>query len=361
MTPSDLGFFEAHFDKANVSGQKSLNLNRRVFIDQIYPDLPALLAADGWAMPVALQVNGPGAGFPPLQLTRKITKRGSRNWRLNGEVLPNPKDAANRFAGLTPGDLALLAFEGAAAPTYVRFYAVSQADPDDIELYAALLPAEGVSMASLTSEALASAISVAPTDHPVHDLFLEADLTADLDEAAQGDADATRRILARPGNRKVSAEQLAAARQRAQELGLEGELLIRDYFDQMSEEDFSWTWSSAENAICPWDFYVTRAIEDGRVEVKSTRGPHGTHFHISMAELIAAAQGPRYDIYRVSELGEEGGMLSIAENIGDFARGILKILSELPKGIRPDSLSVDPGMLTWQEPYYIAWSDAEEA
>ncbi|MBS0331785.1 MAG: hypothetical protein JSS35_03380, partial [Proteobacteria bacterium] len=76
LTPSDLGFFEVHFDKANVSGQKSLNLNRRVFIDEFYPQLPALLADRGLAMPVALQVNGPGADFPPLQLSRKITKRG---------------------------------------------------------------------------------------------------------------------------------------------------------------------------------------------------------------------------------------------------------------------------------------------
>ena len=216
LTPSDLGFFEAHFDKANVSGQKSLNLNRRVFIDELYPNLPDRLAALGGAIRVSLQVNGPGASYPALELSRKITKRGSKNYRLNGEFLSNPKEAVGRFAALAPGDLALLAFEGSGEPTGVRFYAVSAANPDDAALHSALNLPDGPSMVSLGAEDLAARIAVAPPAHPVHDLFLEADLVQDLEEAAQGDAQAARRLLARPGNRKVSIAQLAAARRRAE-------------------------------------------------------------------------------------------------------------------------------------------------
>src|SRR5262249_48359197 len=148
----------------------------------------------------------------------------------------------------------------------IRFYAVSATEPDDVALHAALSPPEGRSMASLTAEELAAAIAVAPAAHPVHDLFLEGDLSRDLDQAAQGDAEATRRLLSRPGNRKVSAEQLAAARQRAGEVGLDGEQLIRDHFDQMPEGVLSWAWSAAENAICPWDFHVRTAAGEVRVE-----------------------------------------------------------------------------------------------
>lgn len=360
LTPSDLGFFEAHFDKANVSGQKSLNLNRRVFIDELYPNLPDRLAALGGAIRLSLQVNGPGTSFPALELSRKITKRGSKNYRLNGEFLSNPKDAVDRFAGLAPGDLALLAFEGSGEPTGVRFYAVSAANPDDAALYAALSPPDGPSMVSLDAEDLAARIAVAPPNHPVHDLFLEADLAQDLEQAAQGDAQAARRLLARPGNRKVSAAQLAAARRRAEDIGSDGEQLIAGHFERGTTELTAWVWRSAENAICPFDFEIETPAGSVRVEVKATSGAHGTAFHISMAEITAAAEAVRYDLYRLSGVGAEGGALRISENIGDFARQLLNTLANLPAGVRPDGFTIGPEIFKWSLPVNLRWPDDED-
>lgn len=360
LTPSDLGFFEAHFDKANVSGQKSLNLNRKVFIDDLYPNLPDRLAALGGAIRVSLQVNGPGASFPALELSRKITKRGSKNYRLNGEFLSNPKDAVDRFAKLAPGDLALLAFEGSGEPTGVRFYAISAAEPDDAALHAALSSPDGPSMVSFDTEDLAARIAVAPPSHPVHDLFLEADLAQDLEQAAQGDAQAARRLLARPGSRKVSAAQLAAARRRAEEIGSDGEQLIAGHFGRGANGLTAWVWRSAENAICPFDFEIQTAAGAVRVEVKATTNAHGTAFHISMAEIAAAAEAGRYDLYRVSGLGTEGGTLRICEDIGDFARGLLTALAALPPGVRPDGFTVSPDIFEWSPSIDLGWPDDED-
>lgn len=359
LTTSDLGFFEAHFERANVSGQKGLNLNRRVLVDRLYPDLPALLAERDWAMPVALELNGPGASFPALRLTRKITKKGSKNYRLNGELVANPKDAAARFASLTVGDIALLGFEGAGAPSGIRFYAVSATDADDAALYSALSAALTGSMSAIGADDLAGLIAAAPQSHPVHDLFLERDLAETLEQAAQGDAEATRDLLGRPGRRRVSAEQLAAARRRAEETGADGELLVRDHLDRGVAGVAGWSWVSAVNAVSPWDFEVTTGSGPVRIEVKATRGCHDTRFHISLAEVQAAAGTERYDLWRVSALTDDGGVLRVAEGLGDFAAKVLAAIDALPQGVRPDAFAIDPAALSWSEPIDLQWSDAD--
>ncbi|MBO9706705.1 MAG: DUF3883 domain-containing protein [Caulobacter sp.] len=360
LTISDLGFFEVHFDKANVSGQKGLNLNRRVFIDRLYPDLPELLAKRDWAMPVALELNGPGASFRTLQLSRKITKKSSRNYRLNGELVANPKEDTARFAELTVGDIALLGFDGAGAPSRVSFFAVAASNPDDLALYEALSAVTGSSMSAIEADRLAELIAVAPESHPVHDLFIERTLVDDLEQAAQGDAEATGRLLARPGERRVSAEQLAAARRRAEEIGADGELIVRAYFDQGVPGVETAVWSSSENAISAWDFKITAGGDVVLVEVKATRSPHEAPFHISLAELQAAAHAPRYHLYRVSELDDDGGVLRIAEGVPPVAISILTALDALPKGVRPDGFSLDPALFQWSDPVDLAWPDAEE-
>lgn len=116
-----------------------------------------------------------------------------------------------------------------------------------------------------------------------------------------------------------------------------------------------------DRTICPWDFHLTTASAEVRIDVKSTAGAHDASFHISMAELVAAAEGPRYDIYRVSEMDDETGVLRIAEDVGDFAASILGVLTTLPKGVRPDSLSISPALLTWSTPIPIGAPDPDEA
>lgn len=95
--------------------------------------------------------------------------------------------------------------------------------------------------------------------------------------------------------------------------------------------------------------------------MKSTTGAHGTNFHISMSELVAAAEGPRYDIYRISEMDNETATLRIAEDVCDFAASVLGVLKALPEGVRPDSLSISPALLTWSAPIPIGAPDPDEA
>src|SRR5689334_4630613 len=113
LTRSDLTFFRSKFLQLNVGNQKSINLNRDVFIDRLFPDLPAL--AD--EVPVRLAVIGPSGGGE-FVVTRKILKKGTyKNWRLNGEFLPDPEGETGRFNELQERDLALFAFEGVVQPT----------------------------------------------------------------------------------------------------------------------------------------------------------------------------------------------------------------------------------------------------
>lgn len=361
LTKSDLSFFEPQFRRLNKrSGQKSINLNRDPFVDVLYPDLPDIITDRGGELEVPLWIAGPGTAFSDIRIARKISKgQGYKNYRLNGEFVPNPDDADTRFDHLQPDDVAVLAFEGAGQPSRIRLFVLSAAEVADQAPLAALTPPERPSMVAISPEKLSAAIALTPEDHPLRSLFLDPKDAADLEEAAQGDASATQRLLNRPVRRPVSAEELAAARRRAEETGREGERLIRDHFESGAAGDGDWSWRSAENAIHPWDFELNGSSGETRIEVKSTRGAHSTGFHISMAELEAAAGGAPYHIYRVSRLGPEGGELQIAEDFGRFAGGLLDLMAGLPAGVRPDGFTVDPGLLSWSDAVSLAWLDVD--
>lgn len=362
LTKTDLSFFEPQYRRLNKrSGQKSINLNRNPFVDVLYPDLPDVMAGRENGLEVALRIAGPGVAHREVRITRKIAKgQGYKNYRLNGEFVKNPEDAEHRFDRLQAGDVAVFGFEGVGRPELLRLFVLSAAEPDDVAVLETLRPTESQSMVAVTAETLAAAILLAPASHPLHDLFLDPADAADLEEAALGDAAAARRLLSRPGRRRVAAAQLAEARRRAEEIGRDGEQLIADHFERGGKDILSWTWRSAENAISPWDFDLGHTVGEIRVEVKSTGGAHGAPFHISMAELLTASEPPRYDLYRVCGLGPDGGRLRIAENIGEFARMVLATLSDLPAGVRPDAFTVDPALLTWSAPIHLDWLEVDE-
>jgi len=363
LTRSDLTFFEAQYRRQNAGNQKSINLNRDVFIDELYPELPEIMAEGDGGVEVRLRVSGPGAGHRDVQVVRKIIKNDAyKNYRLNGEFVRNPEDAAERFDALEAGDLALLVFEGAAKPKAVRLFVVSAGEPDDAALHGALDPLAGRSMGRVGREALAAAIRTAPPQHPVHDLFLEPDLAADLSAAAVGDSEAVVRLLRRPGRRRVSAEQLARARRAAERIGRDGESLIDAYLQARvaSGELGEAEWAAWENAISPFDFQVReRGGEPVRVEVKSTAEDHARPFHVSMAELLESAIGGRYDLYRVSRLQDDGGVLRISHDLPGFAATVIAALASMPAGVRPDGFTVDPQVLTWSEPVRVERPDED--
>src|SRR5690242_10628738 len=112
LTASDLTFFEPLFRKLKVGNQKSINLNADVFVERLYPSLPAQLATIGDVINVTLTLLGPG-GAAPCVLSRAITKREAyKNWRLNGEFVYDPQDQPGRFDQMAAGDLAIFDFSG---------------------------------------------------------------------------------------------------------------------------------------------------------------------------------------------------------------------------------------------------------
>ncbi len=362
LTKTDLTFFDPHHRGLNRNNQKSINLNKDCFVDVLYPDIAELIAERGGELETRLRLDGPGVSHDEMRVVRKIAKGdGYKNYRLNGENIKAPEQAAARFAALTPGDVALMAFEGIGSPRLIHLVVLSAADAADAPVLARMSFSPRRTMVALSAEELAEAVADAPPEHPVHHLLLEATAGDDLEAAAQGDAAATARLLSKPAGRKISAEQLAAARRRAAETGYDGERLVRSFLELPSAHILSWRWTASENAISPFDFEIETADGVVLIEVKTTVGEHSTPFHISMAELEAAARDERYAIWRVSRLGADGGVLRSAGAVSGFAREALGKLSDLPAGMRPDGFTMRPDLLEWGEPLQLLWPEAEEA
>jgi hypothetical protein len=361
LSRSDLTFFEPQFRLQNAGNQKSINLNRDVFVDQLFPAFPEVLADAGGQLPVRLLIDGPGLGRDRIDIRRKLAKGGSyKNYRLNGEFVRNPDEETGRFNALVEGDMAVLAFDGAGAPQVIRLFVLSAAEAGDAAVRAALALSGSRTMSAISREQLAAAVALAPPEHPLQDLLLDPTEAADLEAAAEGDAVATERLLSKSPRRRITSEQLAAARRRAEETGFDGERLIAAWLAEGRPDIADWTWVAARNAISPWDFELETKTGCIRVEVKSTRGEHGTPFHISMAEIAAAAQQPRYDLYRLSELGEAGGTLRVSEDISAFARDLIKNLDVLPGGVCADAFTIAPDLFTWSEPVTLSWPESDE-
>ncbi len=202
-------------------------------------------------------------------------------------------------------------------------------------------------MAALESSELAQLIAqaVVPTGHPINGLAMQ----EDLEDAALGGAQGIEKLQSAPSSRRISPDDLKQARENADRTGREGEEYIFFYLSQLKQrnEIRDFEWASSVNAIAPYDFKVIN--NDGSqvlIDVKTTRGKFDNPIHISLNELrqMNYASG-RYDLYRVFEVEDGSAQLRVAENLGGLAREILSILSNLPSGILPDSVSLDPKVL----------------
>lgn len=368
LTRSDLTLFEAKYRTLHAGNQKAINLNADVFVGVLYPSMPAAAPSNDNEIRLALSVLGPGAK-PEHRLTRKIIKNPSyKNWRLNGEFIFNPEDDSSRYDELQPDDIAIMEFDGDPVPSLLRLCLVSQTDPRDALLHRELLPLLGSrTMVSVTQENLLAAAGRAHTqrDHPVHALLADEEIKAAFEDAALGGQQGVQTLLQRGRARRVSLSDFANARANAERVGRDGEGLINAFFEKTSEAGIA-TWMADVNAVSPYDFrVVATGGETFKIDVKSTSGPFENNIHISMAELVEAAEGrERYDLYRVYELGSEGGKLRIARDIRGFAKSILATLV-LPAGVQCDGFSIAvsaPG-LSWDNEIYVprpSGSDDEE-
>jgi hypothetical protein len=345
LTKSDLTFFIWHFQNGNAGNQKAINLNADVFVDRLFPNIQDEATRHGDRFPIDLNIFGPG-GAGLLNLQRKIVKGESyKNWRLNGEFV---RDDELRFSVLQEGDLAVIEFEGDGAPYAVRLVLISKGASADAVVHRELDVWLGNRrMAQILSGELGAIVEVAkiPDSHSLSGINVQ----SDLEDAAQGGLEGTRRLLKRSVTRKISKTELKAARILADETGAIGEEFVNEWLTdgRVSGSVADFEWVARENAVAPYDFTVTSptgVIE--RLDVKTTTGPFGNALHISINELLHSADASiPYRIYRVFAIDGRKAKMRISEPLSVFSSGIVPILERLPTGVSADGLSISPAKL----------------
>lgn len=357
LSSSDLTLFEHHYRNTTGAKQKGINLDRSVFIDQLFPTVPDLVGLG--RIPLDLSVYGPGlAGLHNLQ--RKV-KKEAKNWRLNGELIFNPPEEPSRYDLLAKNDYAILDFAGDPEPHAARMYLVARGVAQDMALYAALEAKYGASFSprkgllELDPDELAHLLGALglPTGHPALD-FIDFDA---LEDAAQGGLDGLTKLKRRRQARGVSREELGRARQSAEQVGRLGEEILNAWFESRYEAGTGpkYCWDSDANAVAPYDFsLMDEGTTKRRVDAKSTSGNFHNPLHVSLAELMEMAYGGLpYDLYRLYEVSDISGRLRVAENVGEFAANVLEKFRTLPPGITVDGISINPAVLAFGDETFI--------
>lgn len=347
LTKSDLTFFIWHFRHSNAGNQKAINLNADIFAGVLFPNITDEAARRGDRFPVDLDIFGPG-GAGALNLQRKIVKGESyKNWRLNGEFV---RDDEQRFRTLQEGDLAVIEFEGDAAPRAARLVLVAKGMSADVSAHGVLDAWLGKRpMAQITPVQLNGIVAAASLAdaHPLNGINLQ----DELEDAAQGGLEATQRLFKRSTTRKVSKTELKAARNQADETGAIGEELVNEWLtdERASGRVETFEWVSRENAIAPYDFTVTPTGDQlERLDVKATSGPFRNVLHMSINELLHCNDtAVPYRIYRVFEIDGRKAKMRISEPLANFAATIVPILETLPAGVSADGISIDPTRLSF--------------
>lgn len=372
LTMSDLTLFAAYYKNHSTAKQKGINLNGNVLADTFYPALPASVSGTG-ERPITLDIYGPhGAGLQRQQ--RKIVKSpGAKNWRLNGKLIETPTSEEGRYAGLAEGDVAVLAFDGAAGlPDAVSMVILSAASSDDLPVLEAIRDALALkkrqrAMAPMDLAQLIGFSAKGPAGHPLRLLLPDPERDRDLAEAGGGDIEAADRLVKRVRSgsvRPISAAELEAALARAQEVGRAGEILISAHLDRRSKSGdlAAFEWASEKNAVSPFDFLVDEKAGQQAWDVKSTTGKFLSPFHISAGELRAAAESVDYRIARVFDVDtDEGAKFKLSDPIRDVAENILSALDKLPLGIAVGSVQVDPKLIIgWSHEIDLPAADDDE-
>jgi hypothetical protein len=357
LKASDLSFFQAYLNRFPQTKQKGFNLDQRVIERVHFPALTSQIdAAPDRRAAVALTLYGPG-GAAPYLLMRKVL-RAQKNWRLNGEAIHNPRDDPARFDSVEPEDIA----SGSGMPNAIKVVLLSATHAADASTHAAFSAAfPGQSMSVITEEEIERVIGMAkpPANHPIHD-WLDQEL---LEDIGHGDPLATERLLRKRQGRGLTAAELSKAKANAERVGRDGEALLAHYFEtSLGAELASFDWVADVNAVSPFDFKLTLKSGSTRhADAKSTGGVFGNPLYLSMSEVRhALTSGTPYDIYRLYKVNESGASLRIAANIASKLESIAACLSDLPSGVKVDSLSFNPDYFDFgAEEIAIQYTDDE--
>lgn len=362
LKASDLSFFVPYLNRYPNTKQKGFNLDKRVIETALFPTLTAEIeATDDKRAPVALTLFGPG-GAAPYMLMRKVLKQ-QKNWRLNGEAVPNPLDEPGRFDGIAPEDIAIMEFSGASMPDAVKIVLLSATDPMDAATHAAFANAfQDESMSVLAEDTIEKMILEAgtPSGHPIRD-WLDKDI---LEGVGQGDPDATEMLLKKRKGRGITAAELAKAKASAEKVGRQGEALLDYHFETSGPAGLvGHEWVANVNAISPFDFRLafSRGIER-HIDAKSTGGAFSNPLYLSMSELRhAMTSGVPYDLYRLYNVTDTSARMRVASDIADKLQPILDSLRSLPTGVSIDSLSFKPDFFDFDtNETFIEYADEVE-
>jgi hypothetical protein len=222
-------------------------------------------------------------------------------------------------------------------------------------------------MIQLSPVDISSAIgeSAEAESHPIISFAKDEETEAALIDAAQGGFEGTKKLLKNKKAKPVSRSDLHEVKLKAEAIGHGGEGLVNGYLssEKISGHISDYDWASNENAILPFDFKIT--MPDGTqilIDVKTTSGDFSAPFHISMAEIIEAAESDNYKIYRVSGINDDGGHLRVSENIKQLCVSIKTAHEEsFSGGIRADSFSISTSELKWGDSLYFAFPDEEQS
>ncbi len=363
LTDSDLTFFQSYFRSGrSKSKQKAINLNADVFKSVFYPDIDAFIAESNNAIPVQLNVYGPGV-TSVQRVARKVIKGATyKNFRLDGELLPCPEDDPGRYRSLRPGDFALFEFEGAGRPSSITMILIAKGIPEDQAIHAEfekyMAKIRKTSMMAISEkqiEALVNNIVPKLEDgHPISQfVFLS---TPEAEAAAMGVPDAQRRVLKRVAKSAQSLDAFQRVQERQKEIGQLGEELVYAYLEKMRSEGkvTSVEWVSRHAPLYPYDFEVVD--KSGRhvfVEVKTTAGGFSdAPMRFSFNELLQASQSDAYHIYRVFELQKTAtattAKVRIARGMISFATKLVKVFLDFPEGVQVTHVAIYPRVLEFE-------------
>ncbi len=342
LTKSDLSFFAVH---VRESKQKAINLNSDVFIAKFFPGL------SGAHKPIHLPVRiiGPGGGTTQT-LSRKIIKSPrSKNWRLNGEVVYAPQTESELYDRLSPGDFAILGFDGQPEPTSATLILISKADDSQLhQLFEAQwslqIPETMMVLEDLDLESiLLGSDRFYDGNNPLQ-LLSQPDTVEDV---LFGEIE---RVSSRGLSSPISQEQLENQLQNAQKTGALGEELFQQWLFQLrySEDDFIWISQTHARSAYDYELHSVKWLSEHSslfVDVKTTSSSYETNIHMSTAELRWASNNQNYRIARVSQISEISATIDILKNVSPLASQILKGLDRLPSGVKVDSVNFSPDML----------------
>lgn len=352
---SDLSFFQAYFRRDDKAKQKGFNLDKSVLEEAFFPGLgKALAGRPKSAAFVDLELSGPGAA-QAITLARKV-KIDAKNFRLNGEYIPNPPTDPRRYSDVDVDDFVVMQFEGDEIPSVVRAVLISAKKAKDKTLHAELdrwFP-KG-SMRVITTRDIASiAAAAAPgSSHP----FRQWEDAALVEEAALGSTveiealESSRRRARRP----IDPAVLAKARASAEKAGIDGERLL-DLL--MSTGGFprakTHTWAAKTDPLSPYDFLTIDAKGRLRhVDAKSTAGAFENRIYLSGAEIRhALTSGVPYDIARLFLVSGSTAKVRIARDIAGSLEPFRAVFDALPQGVSCDALSFAPDFFDFEAKVY---------